>query len=175
MNFPPFTFCWIVFFAFNISFCKAQRNAKIQDKQEACLNSIFLAQNTAGQAGFSGVFVLQASCSGSSNYSPSCTEYYAPSSKEILCPLGYTKSNSKCSVQNLVGICRYRPAEALDEVRTAVFVKPKDNYEAARLFCDTISDEKIFTETYFSPTERTTSLNTILTNGFLCFEKASKN
>lgn len=155
--------------------CKSQRNAKIQERQEACLNTMFLASQTAGQPGFSGTFTLQASCSGSSNYSPSCIEYYAPSAREVNCPLGYTKSNVRCSVQNLVGVCRFRPNDAPEEVRTAVFVRPNDEPEAARLYCENIATERIFTEAYFAPGERSTSLNTVLSNGLLCYEQASKN
>ncbi len=166
---------FVVIILFLFVGCRAQRNARIQERQEVCLNTMFLASQTAGQPGFSGTFTLQASCSGSSNFSPSCIEYYAPSTREVNCPLGYTKSSVRCSVQNLVGICRFRPNDAPEEVRTAVFVRPNDEPEAARLYCENIATERIFTETYLAPGERSTSLNTVLTNGFLCYEQATKN
>lgn len=155
--------------------CQAQREDKIKETQNQCLQTMYLASLNAGRTGFSGSFQLLGSCTGSSNYSPSCIESYAVVKEELTCAPGYTKSSAKCSTQNLVGVCRYQPNGDTTKVNTIVYVKPNDTKEFAMTDCQNIASGSIFTETYFTPTDRTTSLDTILTNGYLCIDKAQKN
>lgn len=155
--------------------CQAQREDKIKETQNQCLQTMYLASLNAGRTGFSGSFQLLGSCTGSSNYSPSCIESYAVVKEELTCAPGYTKSSAKCSTQNLVGVCRYQPNGDTTKVNTIVYAKPNDTKEFAMTDCQNIATGSIFTETYFNPTDRTTSLDTILTNGYLCIDKAQKN
>lgn len=159
----------------NVFQCKAQREDKITETQNQCLQTMYLASLNAGRSGFSGSFTFLGSCSASSNYSPSCIESYAVVREELTCAPGYTKSSAKCSTQNLVGVCRYQPNGDTTKVTTIVFVKPNDTKEAAITYCQSIATGSIFTETYLNPTDGTTSLDTILTNGFLCVDRAQKN
>ncbi|XDD46659.1 hypothetical protein AB3N60_00780 [Leptospira sp. WS39.C2] len=168
----------ILFFLLITSFlvqCQAQREDKIKETQNQCLQTMYLASLNAGRTGFSGSFQFLGSCSGSSNYSPSCIESYAVVKEELTCAPGYTKSSAKCSTQNLVGVCRYQPNGDTTKVNTIVYAKPNDTKEFAMTNCQNIATGSIFTETYLNPTDRTTSLDTILTNGYLCVDKAQKN
>ncbi|EOQ89057.1 hypothetical protein LEP1GSC202_1276 [Leptospira yanagawae serovar Saopaulo str. Sao Paulo = ATCC 700523] len=170
------TLFFIFFFFFtNLFYCQAQREDKIKETQNQCLQTMYVASLNAGRTGFSGSFQFLGSCSGSSNYSPSCIESYAVTREELTCLPGYTKSSAKCSTQNLVGVCRYQPNGDTTKVNTIVYVKPNDTKEFAMTDCQNIGAGSIFTETYFNPTDRTTSLDTILTNGFLCVDRAQKN
>ncbi|WP_232369401.1 hypothetical protein [Leptospira abararensis] len=155
--------------------CKTQRNDKIQETKNQCLQTMYLANLTAGRPGFTGTFQFLGSCSGSSNYSPSCIELYAITKEEITCPLGYTKSSAKCSVQNLVGVCRYQPNGDTTKVNTIVYAKPNDSYESAIANCQGNGPGAIFTEIYLNPGDKTTPLDTILTNAYVCLENAEKN
>ncbi|TGK50490.1 hypothetical protein EHQ16_05560 [Leptospira kanakyensis] len=155
--------------------CKAQREDKIKETQNKCLETMYLASLNAGKPGFSGTFQFLGSCSGTSNYSPSCMEQYAVVKEEISCPLGYTKSSTKCSVQNLVGVCRYQPNGDTTKVTTVVYVKPNDTSESAIANCQSYGTGSLFTETYLNPGDRSTSLDSILTTAYLCIDKAEKN
>lgn len=168
-------FSLFFFFIFNLFYCQAQREAKIKETQNQCLQTMYVASLNAGRTGFSGSFQFLGSCSASSNYSPSCIESYAVTREELTCLPGYTKSSAKCSTQNLVGVCRYQPNGDTTKVNTIVYVKPNDTKEFAMTDCQNIATGSIFTETYFNPTDRTTSLDTILTNGYLCVDRAQKN
>ncbi|TGM87698.1 hypothetical protein [Leptospira bouyouniensis] len=168
-------FSLFFFFIFNLFYCQAQREDKIKETQNQCLQTMYVASLNAGRTGFSGNFQFLGSCSASSNYSPSCIESYAVTREELTCLPGYTKSSSKCSNQNLVGVCRYQPNGDTTKVNTIVYVKPNDTKEFAMTDCQNIATGSIFTETYFNPTDRTTSLDTILTNGYLCVDRAQKN
>ncbi|TGL86455.1 hypothetical protein EHQ68_14135 [Leptospira congkakensis] len=155
--------------------CKAQRDNKIQETKNKCLETMYLASLNAGKPGFSGTFQFLGSCSGTSNYSPSCIEQYAVVKEEIVCPLGYTKSSVKCSVQNLVGVCRYQPNGDTTKVTTVVYAKPNDTSDTAIANCQSYGVGSIFTETYLNPGDRSTSLDSILTTAFVCIDKAEKN
>ncbi|TGK51344.1 hypothetical protein [Leptospira bouyouniensis] len=168
-------FSLFFFFIFNLFYCQAQREDKIKETQNQCLQTMYVASLNAGRTGFSGSFQFLGSCSASSNYSPSCIESYAVTREELICLPGYTKSSAKCSTQNLVGVCRYQPNGDTTKVNTIVYVKPNDTKEFAMTDCQNIATGSIFTETYFNPTDRTTSLDTILTNGYLCVDRAQKN
>ncbi|MGV3667419.1 MAG: hypothetical protein ACO1NV_14915 [Leptospira bouyouniensis] len=168
-------FSLFFFFIFNLFYCQAQREDKIKETQNQCLQTMYVASLNAGRTGFSGSFQFLGSCSASSNYSPSCIESYAVTREELTCLPGYTKSSAKCSTQNLVGVCRYQPNGDTTKVNTIVYVKPNDTKEFAMTDCQNIATGSIFTETYFNPTDRTTSLDTILTNGYLCVDRAQKN
>lgn len=165
----------ILLLAFSLKQCKAQREDKIKETQTKCLQTLYLASLNAGKPGFSGSFQFLGSCSATSNDSPSCTEQYAVVKEEISCPLGFTKSSSKCSIQNLVGVCRYQPNGDTTKVTTVVYAKPNDTREAAIANCQSYGTGSQFTETYLNPGEKSTSLDTILTNGYLCIDKAQKN
>jgi hypothetical protein len=167
--FPLFFFITILFH------CQAQREDKIKETQNQCLQTMYLASLNAGRTGFSGSFQFLGSCSGSSNYSPSCIESYAVVKEELTCAPGYTKSSAKCSTQNLVGVCRYQPNGDTTKVNTIVYVKPNDTKEFAMTDCQNIAVGSIFTETYLNPTDRVTSIDTILTNAYVCIDKAQKN
>ncbi|PJZ46725.1 hypothetical protein EHQ30_06660 [Leptospira brenneri] len=158
-----------------LSSCKTQRDDKIKETQNKCLQTMYLASLNAGKTGFSGTFQFLGSCSGTSNYSPSCIEQYAVAKEEISCSPGYTKSSVKCSVQNLVGVCRYQPNGDTTKVTTVVYAKPNDSNESAVANCQSYGSGAIFTETYLNPGDRTTSLDTILTNAYVCIDKAEKN
>lgn len=159
----------------SLAHCKAQRDDKKQETQNQCLKTMYLASINAGRPGFSGTFQLLGSCSASSNYSPSCFEHYAVAKEEISCTPGYTKSSVKCSVQNLVGVCRYQPNGDTTKVNTVVYVKPNDSYESAIANCQSYGAGAIFTETYLNPGDRATSMDATLTSAYLCIEKAEKN
>ncbi|MDF3821194.1 hypothetical protein P3G55_14900 [Leptospira sp. 96542] len=165
--------CFVCFVL--LGFCKSQVNEKIENNTNQCINTFLLAEANAGRSGFSGTFEFLSSCSATSNYSPSCIEYYATSSKTITCAPGYTKSSAKCSTQNLIGVCRYQPDGITTEVNTIVFAKPNDTKEEAINKCQTISSNGIFTENYLRPNERMTSFDILFTNFYLCYEKAQKN
>jgi hypothetical protein len=60
-------------------------------------------------------------------------------------------------------------------VNTIVYVKPNDTKEFAMTDCQNIAVGSIFTETYLNPTDRVTSIDTILTNAYVCIDKAQKN
>ncbi|EOQ95486.1 hypothetical protein LEP1GSC195_3143 [Leptospira wolbachii serovar Codice str. CDC] len=165
----------ILLLALNLSQCKAQREDKIKETQNKCLQTLYLASLNAGKTGFSGNFQFLGSCSASSNDSPSCTEQYALIKEEISCPLGYTKFSSKCSIQNLVGVCRYQPNGDTTKVTTVVYAKPNDTKDTAIANCQSFGSGSLFSETYLNPGDKSTSLDTILTNGYLCIDKAQKN
>ncbi|TGL44400.1 hypothetical protein [Leptospira perdikensis] len=159
----------------SLTHCKAQRDDKKQETQNQCLQTMYLAGINAGRSGFTGTFQLLGSCSASSNYSPSCFEHYSTTKEEINCAPPYTRSSVKCSVQNLVGVCRYQPNGDTTKVNTVVYVKPNDSYESAIANCQSYGAGAIFSETYLNPGDKVTSTDGILLNAYLCIEKAQKN
>ncbi|TGN20441.1 hypothetical protein [Leptospira idonii] len=168
-------FIFILSFSFLLTNCSAERKKSINDKKETCTNQAATAYVASSNAAITGSYSFQYSCSATSGYSPSCYEYFSSTKKDDLCPIGYSKAKVKCSVQNLIGVCRYKPADTTNQVVTVVFTKPGDSSEQATSFCASGDINGIFTQNYSDPTASSVDFGQTILSYLLCIEKAEKN
>jgi hypothetical protein len=133
-------------------------------KRDKCIQSFLIkySQNENLYYTPSKDYEFRFSCTSDIDFqAPTCTEYYSKVrlDENFICPVGYKRKSSKCSQQNLLGVCHETErigSNATAQVKVSVFSEPYNTREEGKLYCASADRNGNFFNSYRDPTNTKT-------------------